>query len=194
MLSKKTLLARAAMAAATLAVFSMPKPADAAVTVFGSGYAELCYEGAENGGIAADYITYCTLALNTALSIHDRAASYINRGVLRLSLNETNAALTDFESGLAIGPDLSEGYVDRGAALIEKKQYAEAVTSINRGLELGARRPALAFYDRAIANEGLGDIPAAYKDYQQALVVQPDFSLASDELKRFKVVRKTTGS
>jgi tetratricopeptide (TPR) repeat protein len=194
MLPKKSLLARAAVAAASLAVFAMPKTADAAVSVIGSGSAQLCYDGAENGGSAGEYLTYCNQALNEVLSIHDRAATYINRGVLRLALNETDAALKDFDSGLAIGPDLSEGYVDRGAALIEKKQYAEALASINRGIELGAKKPELAYYDRAIANEGLGDIPAAYKDYQQALAVQPNFAMASDELKRFKVVRKTVGS
>jgi tetratricopeptide (TPR) repeat protein len=194
MLPKRSLLARAAIAATSLAICTLPNRADAAVTVIGSGDAQLCYTGAENGGDAGEYITYCNQALNSVLSIHDRGATFINRGVLRLALNEANAALADFDSGLAIDPALGEGYIDRGASLIEKKDYAEALASINKGIELGAKRPAFAFYDRAIADEGLGDIPAAYKDYQQALVVQPDFTLASDELKRFKVVRRTTGS
>jgi len=167
--------------------------AQAAVTVFSStGTAKLCYDGAENGGDPSVYLIYCDEALNTSLSPHDRAATLINRGVLRLALNETNSALADFNAGLAIDPNLGEGYIDRGATLIMKRQYAEAITNIDKGLQLGAKRPGLAYYDRAIANEALGDIPGAYKDYQQALVLQPDFSMASDELKRFKVVHTTT--
>jgi hypothetical protein len=33
----------------------------------------------------------------------------------------------------------------------------------------------------------LGDVKAAYEDYKQALVVQPNFQPAKDELTRFKV-------
>lgn len=192
MFSKTTGLVNGVFAAALFAL--APHSASAAVTVIGSGPATLCYEGAESGGDPGEYIWYCNQALNTVLSIHDRAATYINRGVLRLGLNESTAALADFDAGLGIDPSLGEGYIDRGASLIMKKEYAEALKSIDKGLGLGARRPALAYFDRAIAHEGLGDIPAAYKDYQQALVVQPDFTLASDELKRFKVVSKAAGS
>jgi tetratricopeptide (TPR) repeat protein len=188
------LFAVAAIAATALGVSSLPRVAQAAVTVIGSGPAQLCYDGAENGNDPGEYLYYCTTALGGVLSTHDRAATFINRGVLRLALNETNPALDDFNSGLAIDPDLGEGYIDRGASLIEKKQYGEAIISIDKGIALGAKRPALAYYDRAIADEGIGDIPSAYRDYQQALVAQPGFAMASDELKRFKVVRKTDGS
>ncbi len=191
---KSILLTGTTFVAAAFAIALTSRPANAAVTVIGSGPAQLCYDGAENGNDPGEYITYCNQALRTVLSVRDRAATFINRGVLRLALNEVNPALADFDAGLGLDSSLGEGYVDRGASLIEKKEYAEALASIDKGLALGARRPALDYFDRAIANEGLGNIPAAYKDYQQALVVQPNFTMASDELRRFKVVRKTTGS
>ena len=191
MTSRKFALLGAALVAAA---FAFSPDANAAVTVIGAGSASLCYDGAENGGDPGQYIAYCNEALTGYLSVRDRAATFINRGVLRLDLNEANAALADFDAGLGLDPNLGEGYIDRGASLIMKREFAEAVKSIDKGIGLGARRPAFAYFDRAIADEGLGDIPTAYKDYQQALVVQPDFTMASDELKRFKVVRKTTGS
>lgn len=191
MTSRKSALLGGALVAAA---FAFSHGAYGAVTVIGAGPASLCYDGAENGSDPGQYITYCNDALGGYLSVRDRAATFINRGVLRLDLNEASAALGDFDAGLGLDPDLGEGYIDRGASLIMQKEYAEALKSIDKGIGLGARRPALAYFDRAIAHEGLGDIPAAYKDYQQALVVQPDFTMASDELKRFKVVRKTTGS
>ena len=179
----------------TLATVIAVPSAQAAVSVFGaSGTAKLCYDGAESGSDPGAYLFYCDQALNTSMSPHDRAATFINRGVLRLVLREVNFALADFDAGLAIDGSIGEGYVDRGASLIEKRQYAAAIRDINKGLSLGAHRPGLAYYDRAIAHEALGDLPAAYNDYQQAVALQPDFSMASDELKRFKVVRKPEGS
>jgi len=178
-----------------IGAFAAAANAHAAISVFGSsGPARLCYEGAERGSDPGAYVFLCDEALNASLSAHDRAATFINRGVLRLLLNEVNSALADFDSGLNIDPGIGEGYIDRGASLIEKRQFAEAIQNINKGLSLGAKKPGLAYYDRAIAHEAMGDLPAAYADYQQALVLQPDFSLASDELKRFKVVRKPVGS
>jgi tetratricopeptide (TPR) repeat protein len=178
-----------------LAITTYAASADGAVTIFGSsGIAKLCYDGADGGSDPGAYLFYCDQALNTSLSPHDRAATLINRGVLRLLLREVNFAYNDFSAGLAIDPKIGEGYIDRGASLIEQKKFAEAIQDIDKGLALGARRPSLAYFDRAIAHEAMGDISAAYEDYQQALVLQPDFSMASDELKRFKVVHKPVGS
>ncbi len=171
-----------------------PQAANAAVTVFGSGPAELCYQGAENGGQASDYIAYCNEAIASVLTTRDRAATYINRGVLKLSLAESNSALDDFNTGLTTDDSLGEGYVDRGAALIALKRYGDAIKDIDKGLSLGAKQPAIAYYDRAMADEALGNIPAAYSDYQQSIAAQPDFTRASDELKRFKVVKKSDGT
>jgi tetratricopeptide (TPR) repeat protein len=193
-LSTLVLSATAALTSGILAVASLPDSANAAITVIGPGPAQLCYDGAENGGDPFDYISYCNQALNTSLSTHDRAATFINRGVLRLDLREPGAALEDFNAGLAIDGSMGEGYVDRGASLIEMKKFDQAIESISKGLALSPKRPELAYYDRAVADEGVGDINAAYRDYQQALLAAPDFTLASDELKRFKVVHKPVGS
>ncbi len=176
------------------AMLALTGAAQGAITVLGPGPSQLCYDGAENGGDPLVYIIDCNQALAGALSVRDRAATFINRGVLELSQNENNAALADFNSGLAINAGLAEGYVDRGAALIAQKQYAVAITDIDKGLALGAKEPQVAYYDRAVADEALGDIPGAYKDYKQALAAEPDFTRASDELKRFKVVSKPDGT
>ena len=180
-----------ALGSATLA---MTASAQAAITVFGPGPAQLCYQGAEENGDPILYITYCNEALAGALSPRDRAATYINRGALELSQKDNNAALDDFNAGLQINDQLGEGYVDRGAALIAQKQYADAQHDIDKGLKLGTKQPEVAYYDRAFADEALGDATGAYHDLKQALVIRPDFTLASEDLKRFKVVVKTDGT
>jgi len=180
----------AALAAGCAALFSSSF-AQAAVTVLGNGLAEDCFQVAEYGGDPANGVQTCTLALEqTALSVRDRAATYINRGILRARAGDSDAALGDYDEGLRTDGDLAEGYVDRGATLIALKRYDEAYTAINKGIEMGCKRPHIAYYDRAIVDEAQGNIRGAYEDYQKAVELQPDFTLATEQLQRFKVVRK----
>jgi len=168
--------------------------ANAAVTVIGSGAAQICYQAADTGAAPAENIFYCNQALAGAMSPGDRAATYVNRGVLKLAMNDTASAADDFNAGLAINADMGEGYVDLGATQISQQRFAEAIANINKGLKLGTKQAHLAYYDRAIADERLGNLQAAYDDYREALTLQPDFTLASDELKRFKIVDKPNGA
>ncbi|HXC56035.1 MAG TPA: hypothetical protein VNU97_12130 [Rhizomicrobium sp.] len=168
--------------------------AEAAVTVIGAGPAELCYQAADTGAAPQDFMTYCNQALAGSLSDADRAATYVNRGVLKLALNDVDSAAADFNAGLAINANMGEGYVDRGATLIAHKRYADAIRDISKGLTLGTKEAHLAYYDRAMADEAIGNLQAAYDDYRQALAVNPNFTLASDELARFKIVEKPNGA
>jgi tetratricopeptide (TPR) repeat protein len=81
--------------------------------------------------------------------------------------------------------------VDRGATEIVLKDFNHALSDINRGISLKANQPEIAYYDRAIVDEANGDVRAAYEDYKMAVQLAPDFALASDQLSRFKVVRKS---
>jgi tetratricopeptide (TPR) repeat protein len=185
------------LTALCVGVFACSLPvggAMAAVTVIGSGSAQLCYQSADSGRLQREGLGYCNDALVGPLTKDDRAATYINRGVIELNLMKVTAAQDDFNAGLAINANLGEGYVDRGATLIAQKKFADAILDINKGLSLGAKEPHIAYYDRAVAEEGLGNLKAAYDDYRQALIVQPDFTRASDELKRFKIVEKPSGA
>ncbi len=182
----------AMLAAAATALW--PSFGQAAETVFGAGPAQLCYQAADEGLPASDYLIYCNAALGTSLTPHDRAATYINRGVLKLGLAQYDAAAEDFTAGLAINDCLGEGYVDLGATEVGRKLYAEAIANITKGLTLGTKQPQVAYFDRAMANEALGNLRAAYDDYRQAVAVAPDFNPAKNELKRFKVVEKPSGT
>ena len=167
--------------------------AGAAITVLGPGPAQECYNFAENGGDLHEGVLRCTFALQTALSVSDRAATYVNRGVLRLGLHDNDQALDDMNSGIALDPGLGDAYVDRGAAAMALGRYDDAFADLNKGIALGPHRPHIAYYDRAIIYEHNGDIRAAYDDYKKALEIEPNFSLAAIELKRFRVVHKQGG-
>jgi tetratricopeptide (TPR) repeat protein len=180
-----------AAALSTLAAWAVPS-AQAAVTVLGNGVAQSCYEVAEFGGNPIDGISACTFALEqTTLSVKDRAATFINRGILRARKSDTDGALADYNRGLAMDAALGEGFVDRGAIMIVLRRYDDAVADIDKGIALGSNRLQIAYYDRGIADEALGNIRAAYEDYKKAAEIQPDFALATEQLSRFRVVRHT---
>lgn len=178
-------------AAAGLGLALLSLPADAAVSVLGGSLASSCYQAAQYGGSVRDGIRVCDMALlESALSTRDRAATMINLGILRSQNDDPHGAFASYNQGLALDASLGEGYVDRGATEIVLKDYQAAIADISKGLALNANRPEIAYYDRALANEAIGNIRDAYLDYKKAVEIRPDFELANEQLMRFKVVRR----
>ena len=181
----KTTLALAALLAA------ITGSAQAAVTVIGGGMAHDCSKAALSGVSDAKYEALCTLALDTELlSLRDRAGTYVNRGVLKLRRKEFASASYDFNRAVITKPDLGEAYVNRGAAAVGNRRFAEGLTDLNKALELGVEEPEKAYYNRALAYEGLDNMKAAYFDYQKAIELKPDWELPKKELVRFTVERR----
>ena len=188
MIVRALALTTSALAAAL--VFAAPS--DAAVTVLGNNsLAQSCYRYAEFGGSSAAGISTCTTALETQpLAFKDRAATLVNRGIIRARMDDSAGALADYDNGIHIDAQLAEAYVNRGATLIVMKRWDDALKDIDKGISLGARRMHIAYYDRAIVHEEMGDIRAAYEDYKKASELEPGFTLATQQLERFRVVRK----
>jgi len=165
--------------------------ARASVTVIGGGLAEACSRAALTGKTEYRYEAACTQSIEQEqLNPRDRAGTYVNRGVLRMRRQDFVAATKDFNQALKVKPDLGEAYVNRGAASIGQHRYADGLTDLNKGLQLGVEEPAKAYYNRALAFEGLDDIKSAYFDYQKALELSPDWAAPKQELARFHVERK----
>lgn len=166
-------------------------PAAAAISVLGGGEAQDCFLAAKAGKADNASLALCSLALDTGvLEPRDRGGTLINRGVMKLLRNEYDSARADLDAGIALIPDVGEAWVNRGAMFLGKRRYQEALTDIDKALALGVKEPAKAYYNRAIAYEGLDDEKSAYLDYQQALVFQPGWELPQHELLRFSVTRR----
>lgn len=185
-MSKAILIAGLAVAALAIAT-----AAEGAVTVIGGGLAQACSQAAISGEDDLKHQEVCTLALDTELmKPRDRAGTYVNRGVLKLRRASFTDATRDFDQAVRIQPDMGEAYVNRGAASIGQRRYAESLPDINRGLELGVTEPAKAYYNRALAYEGLEDAKAAYFDYQKAVEIAPEWGAPREQLTRFSVSRR----
>ena len=157
-----------------------------AVTVLGGGMARLCANAALAGESDARFEEYCTTALATeVLGPLDRAGTLVNRGVLKLRRKDFASAQKDFNSALDAKPDFGEAYVNRGAAFVGARRYAEGLSDINRALELGVQEPEKAFFNRALAFEKLGLRQAAYLDYSRAITLNPTWEQPRREIARF---------
>ena len=162
--------------------------AHAAVTVIGGGMAQACSQAAVSGESDVKFERVCTEALESEFMVaRDRAGTYVNRGVLKLRRGDYKQAAQDFSSAVRVMPEMGEAYVNRGAASIGQHRYAESLTDINKALSLGVEEPAKAYYNRALAYEGLDDAKSAYFDYRKAIEIQPDWNAPKEQLTRFSV-------
>lgn len=176
---------------AGLALAAVALPAQGAMTVIGGGLAEACFRAVKAGQADRLVLETCTGALETeALRRRDRAGTFINRGIVQFRLRSLNPALDDFAKAERLNPLLGELYVNRGAVLISQAKFTEALTEIDRGIELGIEEPEKAYYNRAIAKEGLDDLKGAYFDYRKALEIDPAWTLPQTQIARFTVTTR----
>lgn len=177
--------------AAGASLLAFVAPAEAAVTVLGGGMARQCSHAALGGESDAKFEDYCTQALESEpLSARDRAGTYVNRGVLKLRRKDFGSAQFDFNRAIQTKPDLGEAYVNRGAAAVGARRYADGLSDLNKAIELGVGEPEKAYYNRALAFEGLDNMKAAYFDYQKAIELKPEWEQPKKELARFTVERR----
>jgi tetratricopeptide (TPR) repeat protein len=181
-----------AISALVLAVIT---PANAVILVLGNELAHDCYLMAKSGVDPADGIATCSSALeNQALSPHDRAGTFVNRGAIKISLGRVDDAMNDYNTGITILPTLADAYVDRAGAFILQKKFDEAMTDVNHGIDLGPTNPYVGYYNRAVAEQLTGKLKEAYFDYRKTLELEPKFAPAAERLKDFVVTKAPTGS
>jgi tetratricopeptide (TPR) repeat protein len=173
------------------AALTMASSAGAAVTVLGGGQAAACFEAAKGGRSDDGAIATCDIALDTEiLAPPDRGGTYINRGVMKLRRGLFEAAHVDFDAGIALIPKVGEGWINRGAMFVGEHRYRDGLGDLDKGIALGVKEPEKAYFNRALAYEGLDDEKAAYLDYQQAAALKPDWAAPRNELRRFTVTTR----
>jgi len=179
---------------ATLAALVVPVAATAAVTILGNGMGRECYLAAESASMSRDGIDACDHAINDeAQNLNDRAATYVNRGIVHMQAKELNAAIADFDAAIRARPGTAEAYVNKGIAMVHLgNRDKDAVELLTLGLARNPSRPEIAYYVRGIANEQLGATKEAYEDYSRAASLKPGWAEPMAQLERFTVRRKAT--
>jgi tetratricopeptide (TPR) repeat protein len=162
--------------------------AQAITIVLGGGLAAECYSTAENADPNEAFET-CSRALRDPdASVRDRAATYINRSVVRLRVRDYAGAISDADQAIQRWPSLSEAYVNRGAALINLNRPRDALRELDQAIDRGLDKLHLAYYNRAMAKEMVQDVRGAYGDLRKVVELEPNYTLATEQLKRFQIV------
>ena len=178
-----------AIASALLLAAGFATQASADPRVIGGGTTDTCKADVQDAHVdARTGISDCTDALNNQpMSLEDRAATTINRGTLRSRSGDLLGAVADFSDAISMDSSNAAAYLNRSATYLGLKRYAEAKADADQAIRLNGRPIEVAYYNRAAAEEGLGDMTAAYHDYKTAVKMQPQFTAAKNELARFKV-------
>lgn len=179
---------RAALLFASFLALAVPA-ASAQVTVIGGGIARDCYEAALFGRVSnQEGERICTKAIQAEMmKTENRAATYTNRGVLRMRAGDYDGALSDYGIAKNMKPELGAIWLNEGAAFIFLKDFDSALVSLDKAIELDSQELYAAYYNRAIARENTGDLAGAYADFQKTVELNPDFERAKWQLTRFTV-------
>ncbi len=164
-------------------------PACAAVSTFGTTSSRLCFEAADGSYGKRSGLDECNRALTEeALGTRDRAATHVNRGILRLMLKDVNGALADYNEAIVLKPNLGDAYLNRGFLFLRQgNKDEEALAELTRGIQLGSSNLAAGYYGRAFANELTGRVAEAYYDFKKAAELKPGWASPKEQLSRFQV-------
>jgi tetratricopeptide (TPR) repeat protein len=125
--------------------------------------------------------------LNGVLSSSDLVATHVNRGIIHALRADYSKALSDYDRAISLDPDEAEAFLNKGLLLLRTaNRDREALEAIDSAITKNTSKPALAYFARAVAHEGLGHTEAAYRDFQRAATLDPQWQLPLRELSRFK--------
>lgn len=168
-------------------------PATAATMTYGDAPAVSCAKAAMAETPNADIsmpahrasLADCNAALAGKLQPADRTATLINRGIINAAAGDYAAALADYDAALTQAPQMANLYLNRGTTYLHSGRFDAARADFDRAIALKTDHAAIVYFSRGMANEKLGDLAAAYRDYRQAQAM--DFAPARVELARFQV-------
>lgn len=159
---------------------------DSALT-FGNTTAGRCHDAANMATVTAGSLDNCNAALKSrTLSRKARIATLVNRGILLKHGGEYTAAIADFEAALALDPDTSAAYLNRGNVYFAIQQFDRAIEDYTTALQMNPREPHLAYYNRGLANEEKQDAKLAFADFVQATELRPEWEPAETRVQQYR--------
>jgi tetratricopeptide (TPR) repeat protein len=100
------------------------------------------------------------------------ASIYSDRGVAKWRLNQTKAAIDDFNQSIQLSSENGAVYNNRGNALMDLGHPDEAVKDFDRAIALSPNY-GVAYNNRGNAQVALGQYPLAFQDFRKAVELMP---------------------
>ena len=117
-------------------------------------------------------------AYDKALSLNpDLVVAYHNRGMVKITLGQWEAALADYDAAIARKPDYAEAYYSRAFVKEVLDQREAALADYDAAI---AQKPDYnqAYYNRGMVKNALGQLEAAIADFDAAIAQKPDYNQA----------------
>lgn len=176
------------LAAAALAALVPLSAANSAVLTVGGPLSQLCYRAALGADGRASALEACTRALQEeSLVGTDKAATYVNRGIVLMSGGRFQEADADFDTALKLSQSLPDGWLNKGFLKLRQGEGRDALPLIQKAIDEGVQNKALAIFARGVAHEQMGEIGAAYSDLKYARRLAPGWALPRDYLASYRV-------
>lgn len=119
------------------------------------------------------------------LNNRDVAATFVNRGIIKVALQDFNGGLADYEKAMSLQPNkAAEAYINRGNLWLMAQKYDKAIDDYQTALDRGVSKPYVAVLNTGLAYEYLGELPKAKQHYEQALLEIPEWPTAIEKLNR----------
>ena len=84
---------------------------------------------------------------------------------------------------------LPDAWLNKGFLRLREGKGQEALPLLQKGIDNGARRQALAYFARGVAYEQSGDYRSAYADLVKARHMEPGWALPGEWLAHYRVQR-----
>jgi tetratricopeptide (TPR) repeat protein len=136
-------------------------------------HAQESYDAGERLFASGRY-SQAILSLDRAIDLKpDLAAAYYLRARARAAEEETGLALRDFSAYIRLLPSDPRGYLGRGQAYFNLKNFAAAVADSTRAVALDPKIAA-AYNLRGMAQRSAGNPKPALEDFTQAVTLDPN--------------------
>ena len=179
------------LAAGMTVLLLLPSAASAAVITLGGPLSQLCYESARSQDDRDLAVQGCTRAIQEeALGPRDLAATFVNRGIVNMVRRSDLAADADFNAALRVDNGQSDAWLNKGFLRLRQGNGREALPLLQKGIDAGARRQALAIFARGVAYEQMGDFRSAYADLKRAHDLEPGWALPNAYLAIYREVSR----
>ena len=130
----------------------------------------------------------CTIALKEeAMSRRDRAATFLNRGLIRAANSDFEGAHDDYDEAIKVNPDIEAiVHINRGNSYYMQQQYQFALESYSTAIEMDVKQMHVAVHNQAMVYEKLGDLEAAEAGFMKALEMVQGWETAQRRLDRVR--------
>jgi len=124
------------------------------------------------------------------------SGSLHTRGIAQLLTNDTGRAIESLKQELRLEPssvetwnDLAAAYIDEGSKQKSPDRYASALAAADAAIAVDPAFPA-AHFNRALALEHLGIVPAAMREYENYITTEPSSGWAGEARMRSASLRQ----